>query len=207
MKDYILLPERNRKTKHLISFSLFRLLLKKPYHEVSIIEICAIAGVSRTTFYRHFQDKLDIILEFTDEKFEEFYDYIGKAYKTINIKDLIFEIFNIVYRYRLQVVKLMEADLQNLLLNQLVYYFRYLFRQSHFKSESVNLADINSPHFVYGASLCAGAMYSCILRWAESNMEETPESLTKCILELIELISGLSDGRDISVSTFINRNK
>ena len=205
MKDNMYIPERSRKTKHSISFSLLRLLLKKPYHEISITEICELARVSRTTFYRHFQDKLDIIIEFTDEKFEEFYDHVSRNYRTISIRDLVYEIMKVVYLYRLQVIKLIEADLQNLLLNQLVYYFRYLFRQSHFKNDKIDLNDIDSPHFVYGASFCAGAIYSCILRWAESNMEDSPEFLAKYILELLNLLSDFNGGKEVLVADYFKK--
>ena len=203
--DTTFAPERNKKTKYLISFSLFRLLLKKSFHEISITEICDVAGVSRTTFYRHFQDKLDIIIEFTDERFEEFYDRVAHNYKTMNARSMILEILKIVFNYRLQILKLIEADLQNLLLNQLVYYFRYLFRQSHFKNDNIDLDNINSPHFVYGAAFCAGAIYSCILRWAEHNMDETPENLTNHILELLDLLSDFNSGKEVLVADFTNR--
>ena len=42
--------------------SLFALIKEKKYHEISIDDLCKKANVGRTSFYRHFYDKDDVIL-------------------------------------------------------------------------------------------------------------------------------------------------
>jgi|GEM_PF-5902118 len=188
---------RNRRTKDSISFSLFRLLLKKEYPDVSITEICEMSKVSRTTFYRYYRDKRDILVDFTNERFEEFFENISKKYKEVALKHIFFEIMSIVYNYRLQIIKLIESGLQDLLLDQFTHYFRYLFRQTSLKTDVLELSYINSPHFVYGAAFFAGGVYSTVLRWAERNMEETPEKLTQDLIDVFEAISGMDQNKPI----------
>ena len=67
------------KTKNLISLALYSLMLRHPYDEISVKDICEKAGVSRMSFYRYFSKKDDIFLDFCDERFEEFYTEINKS--------------------------------------------------------------------------------------------------------------------------------
>lgn len=48
------------RTRKLLHASLARLMPRKPYHAIMVEEICAEAGVGRSTFYAHFIDKDDL---------------------------------------------------------------------------------------------------------------------------------------------------
>ena len=58
-------------TKESITTALFILMQQKPYHEISITDICKRAGVSRNAFYRNYSVKDEIVrlylFEITDE--------------------------------------------------------------------------------------------------------------------------------------------
>jgi AcrR family transcriptional regulator len=45
-----------------IAWALLALLREKPYQTISVMDIARRAGVSRTTFYAHFQDRDDVIV-------------------------------------------------------------------------------------------------------------------------------------------------
>lgn len=49
------------RSQHMLSDALFNLMRQKPFHQISITEICENAGVGRKTFYRNFELKEDII--------------------------------------------------------------------------------------------------------------------------------------------------
>lgn len=53
-----------------ITESLFRLLTKKTYKEISIADITEKAGVVRQTFYRHFSNKDNVIIQFLERCFK-----------------------------------------------------------------------------------------------------------------------------------------
>ena len=61
------------KTKDNISLAVYVLMLKRPYEEISVKEICERAGVSRMSFYRYYNNKEDIFVDYCDERFEDFY--------------------------------------------------------------------------------------------------------------------------------------
>ena len=61
-------------SQNMISTALFSLLQKKPFHHITITEICEEAGVGRKTFYRNFELKEDVIhfqLDLMCDKYKE----------------------------------------------------------------------------------------------------------------------------------------
>ena len=51
--------------EHLTS-SMLELLKEKPINEISISELCGMAGVGRTSFYRNYKEKEDIIKAYVE---------------------------------------------------------------------------------------------------------------------------------------------
>lgn len=52
---------RNAYVKEHLTDSLLALLAEKPMHEITISQLCGAAGVGRTSFYRNFETKEDIL--------------------------------------------------------------------------------------------------------------------------------------------------
>lgn len=50
------------KTKKALSTSLYELLEKRSFEVISVNQICNHAMVHRTTFYKHFYDKYDLLV-------------------------------------------------------------------------------------------------------------------------------------------------
>lgn len=55
------------KTQKNLWESLVKLVVDKGYGQVSVMDICKESQVNRSTFYRHFEDKEDLLLRRTDE--------------------------------------------------------------------------------------------------------------------------------------------
>lgn len=58
--------EQIEQSRSWIFEGLFRLMEKKPYNKISVADITAKAGVARQTFYRHYKNKDDVILQFLE---------------------------------------------------------------------------------------------------------------------------------------------
>ena len=55
-----------------MDLALISLLKKKPFHFITVSEICEIAGVNRSTFYLHYENISDLInecMEYVNQKF------------------------------------------------------------------------------------------------------------------------------------------
>ena len=84
--------ERIERTKKNISLALYALLLRTPYDEITVSDICRKADVSRVSFYHYYDKKDDILVQFSDERFAEFFDNFTKL-ESMTFEDLIVEMF------------------------------------------------------------------------------------------------------------------
>ncbi|WP_101773588.1 TetR/AcrR family transcriptional regulator [Peptostreptococcus faecalis] len=62
------------KTKKLIKESFLQLRKKEPLEKIKVTEICKIALINKTTFYKHYRDIFDLSEELEKEAFENFWN-------------------------------------------------------------------------------------------------------------------------------------
>ena len=167
------------KTKGLISLALYSLLLRKSYEEISVKEICERAGVSRMSFYRYYNKKDDIFVDYCDARFEEFYEGI-KSQKGLSFKDLTLEMFRFIKKYSRQLSVLQTAHREFMLLDQLNSYARYMIM--NFQSEYLQ-EQKNNPVF---AHFVAGGLYNVLKYWIKSGMHATPEEMNDMLYQIFD---------------------
>ena len=80
---------RSRHTRDALGKSLLPLLQKKPLKGVTIAELCRGAGVSRGTFYNHFDDVFDVYDSIENEFYEEIMERIA-GIKTYDLDSAFF---------------------------------------------------------------------------------------------------------------------
>ena len=71
-------------TKEIIARSLVRLATKKSIDKITIQEIAADSGLTKTTFYNHFRDKYDLIAWSYAEPMRKIKDRIGREDYTLH---------------------------------------------------------------------------------------------------------------------------
>ena len=64
-------------TKQLLQTAFLKLLQLKPIHAISIRELCAEAGINRTTFYYHYGSQYDLLADISGR----FLDSIARCLK------------------------------------------------------------------------------------------------------------------------------
>ena len=58
---------RVRYTKRIIQESIIKLIQEKPFHRINLTEVCRIAEINRTTFYKYYHDIYDWKEQFEQE--------------------------------------------------------------------------------------------------------------------------------------------
>lgn len=66
------LDRRVQRTRKLLRESLMSLILEEGYDDISILDITEKANLGRATFYLHFKDKDELLLEVMDQLIEDF---------------------------------------------------------------------------------------------------------------------------------------
>ena len=171
MKDV----KKRNKAKNYITFALYALMLKKDYESISVKEICQRANVSRMSFYRYYNQKDDIFVDYCDERFEEFYGEISKKGPNLTIREFTLEMFKYFERYRRQITILKLAKREYLLLDLLNSYARYIV--ANLQSDYL-IEQKNNPMFAY---FMAGGLFNVLMNWLDDKNHPSPEDMNNML--------------------------
>lgn len=155
--------------KEYMSNALLILMRNNQYKDISIGEITNKAGVHRSTYYRNFKSKEDIIRYYYHHILEE---YRNSKNETIDLKSHLFRIFTHYYKYKKELLLLYKADLSYLMLDSLNETFRLTYK-SNTKIDT---------YFVYYHT---GGIYNNFILWFSSDMQESPQEITEIICSFL----------------------
>ena len=83
------------KTKNLIYNTLIELMKDKTFEEIKVSEICNKALINRSTFYSHYEDKYDLLVDFINSLKDEFVTELNKNSSNLNTKEYYIELIKI----------------------------------------------------------------------------------------------------------------
>lgn len=146
------------RTQHQIEKALFSLLTKKPYAEISIAEITRKAEVSRTSFYRNYENKDAVLAQFLASQYQKFIDDINNHHiKTL--KDQLTTYLEF-FKNNPQLMKsLLATGLEGNLLNFQTEYLNKLIKAYH---PDLHLTD-------YAISYQSGGIYMLLVWWVKQD--------------------------------------
>lgn len=138
----------------------FLLLLKqKNYTDITIKEITTKAGVNRSTYYRNFNSKEDIIKAFYKTLLEQ-----SISTQSQNLESHLLHIFNQYLLYKKELLCLHEHHLSYHLLNVLNTYF----------SDFVRFKNQNSLEDNFEVFYHTGGIFNIFMLWFAYRMELSP---------------------------------
>ncbi len=157
-----------------IIFALAEIMRKKPFHDISVTEVCKKASVSKNTFYRHFESLSDVIYksisEINNQLLEKTYSLSGST-----IYDFILLVCNGWYENRL----LYEGFTQD----ETIYIIKNMIRKDiidFFERYSID-SDADDLFFEFFS-----AAFCIFLRWwSLHNFSQPPEEISKRINEYL----------------------
>lgn len=171
--------ERIKQTKTSIGQALYSLILKMPYEEITISDICKEAKISRVSFYHYFDKKDDVLIQFCDERFAEFFEDFSKVEK-MTFEDLIEEMFTFIKNHSHEMALLRYANKEDILLKQFQSYAKYIIYHS---STSNLFSNHQEPHF---STFLTGGIIQVLLAWIDEGMITPVEEIKKEILSFLE---------------------
>ena len=149
-----------------ITESLLKLLKEKPMQEISISEIVDTAGVGRTSFYRNYETKEDIIKKHIVDLIEKW----DQDYKASG-KDSNAELYGSLFKHLKD-----NADFYLLLKERnLMHLFLEVFLERNGpKSEYENMWAYTTAFITYGT-------YGWIEEWINRGMQESAETMAELL--------------------------
>ena len=151
--------------------ALLELMLEKDYTKISIGEIAKKAGVDRSSYYRHFKSKEDIISFFFDMVLKESLEGYTNL-SSIDFTLYIHSIYTAFFNYRKEILIIHYANLSFLLLDVLSKRFQF--------SELAKDFPLSKQ---YELSYIIGGIYNNLIFWMSRDMKETPDELTEISLQ------------------------
>lgn len=83
------------KTKKILYETLIELMKTKTFEEIKVSDICTKALINRSTFYTHYDDKYELLLEFINSLKEEFVNELSKNKNILNTREYYLEMIRL----------------------------------------------------------------------------------------------------------------
>ena len=151
--------------------ALLQLLRMKPFAKISVTELCRKAGVSRMTFYRHFESREDVLKKWCAGITDRLVVESGLNYRNETLKTYFTTLFTHVLKHREMTCILRK--------NGLLWITRDDIDRVFFETYK-GVYDEYKMHFITG-----GLFNACML-WVENGLRETPEDLAARLSEILE---------------------
>ncbi len=108
-----------RRTYILLQMALFDLLTEKPFEKISLTELCTRSMVPRSTFYRYFEDKHDLLryciqVFFETAQLNEDIIYFSDSY---SIRDFLVIFIQMINRHKAEYYKLYQINKNGILMD------------------------------------------------------------------------------------------
>lgn len=158
---------RVSRTRRLLIEALAKLIVLEGYEAVTIREIVRVAEVNRSTFYLHFRDKQDILVQMQNEILNELAESL--KYPTYTYESAIID-----YKSSNKPIKTHVTMFEHIQEHAPIY--RKMLIESEFREHVTQVLITEVHRFqenVWEATFMANGAVGVILYWLESGMKET----------------------------------
>lgn len=181
---------RVTKTKSALQEAFFKLLSEKIFNEITVNELCTLAGVRRATFYKHFCDKYDFLSKTTSmlrEEFDRNMCKLGKPEFTVEYYvEYVHALMDFLIRHDTAVNMILRSEARHSLINIIV--------EQNFKDTKIRLcrnasegnslpADADTL-----AAIITGGVGQALYKWYESGKKTSAVELADGIIKVIKKI-------------------
>ena len=101
------------KTKKILFNTLLKLMKQKKFEKIKISDICEEALINRTTFYAHYEDKYELLMELFEEQKIDLLKELEYNENIIFSKDYLMELLNTIINHIDQNIEIYNAILSN----------------------------------------------------------------------------------------------
>lgn len=166
--------DANRIIRIKIAKALIKLMENKSFSEITITEIVNTAGIARTSYYRNFDSKEDILAKSTEDIFNDYRAASKKLNQEYYSYDNILLLFRYFKSFKKFILTVYRGGLASIYLEGLDHHIEELAGDMPFN-------DINRYSLYY----YSGALYNVFLKWLENDMKESPEEIATAFYHLL----------------------
>lgn len=170
---------QNKLVKESIFTALMILMEKTNFKDISITDLCKKAGVSRMAYYRNYNFKEDVIIDYLDEMFEKYLKEI-LSYEKLDIYRNSILFFSYFRKHEKLILNLITSNLTYLIMERFDKYIYSII--SNIVSGKKYPPEIEK----YIIQYMAGGQYKVLISWAKDGMKESDEEMANITWRYIE---------------------
>lgn len=179
------LDRRVRRTRRRLRDALIRLILEQGYERITIQNITDAADLSRATFYLHYKDKDDLLVNSLEEMFDELVAslkqpiWLGAVEEGSEVPVSVIAFRHVAEYAALYKALLLGERGVTYAINRSMEYLARVSQQQIIRQVETLQLDADTlpvaPEVIAWSS--AGALFTLILWWLENDMPYTPEDM------------------------------
>ena len=178
------LDPRAKRSREWMTAALLELIREKPYEKISITDITDRAGLSRPTFYLHYQSKDDILISHLDSLFDPILDEFHELRQnaaigqpgSLALTNLFSEVNLHIEAFRTAFQAGAEKQLIERMHQRNVEYLRDLAKRCEM--------NISNEVITLSAQYMAGALVGIFIHWIQSDDPHPPGKMGEFITEV-----------------------
>lgn len=156
-----------KKTEEKLYKALVMLLENDDYEKVTILQICQEAGVNRSTFYRKFKSK-DDLLRWKSNQLVQIYIHELNELGKVNMDDVVVFFYQFWIKYKSFILMLQKQNMQLFLLNE----FNRHILNVHQSTREKFQHNLNEEYMMLSLSFNVGGLWNMLLYAIENNYSE-----------------------------------
>lgn len=172
------------KTKNLIYNTLIELMKDKTFEEIKVSDICNKALINRSTFYSHYEDKYDLLVDFINSLKDEFVTELNKNSSNLNTKEYYIELIKIFLNHiedrKEMYTSIMINNRNSIMMDILL----DVVNNDLLKKMSNDEFKTSIPYDII-AKFYLGGVINIGVEWLKDNKKYTKDDIVKYISELI----------------------
>jgi len=178
--------ERQNRTKEHLKLAFIELIKERGFHSVTVKNIVDQAAYNRSTFYVHYQDKVELAEDLLVSMFQGLEDSVGKPYVygqkvyTNKLNAPSFNIVSYIYKHR-NFFELIKYDDTLPGIHQRFPQTILKIYQERFIFETINHIPVNMDYF---KRYTAFGFYGLLLNWITNDFQESQEEFIKEVIDL-----------------------
>lgn len=167
--------------KECLFTALIKLMDQKDFKDIKISEIAQKAGVSRMTYYRTYDSKEDILIQYFEDQSQQVALAVAE-HPEYNAE----EIFCLFFSFFKEQAHLMEYLYKAGLLKEVMQRFTAFVSDAYEKSDSHLLSESHKP---YEVCFISGGLFLLLLHWIERGLIEAPEEMARMTMQILRISS------------------
>jgi AcrR family transcriptional regulator len=168
------MPKTNAPARKKIIEAFRGLLRRKSYMDITVTDIINEAGVSRSTYYRNFYKRDEIVDAYCEQLRDEIHIHHEKAYKgnisNADMSEKLSFAFSFYRERRDDIMLLYRNGFGSQLLSVMNKYSEEIFGDMPYSSVEK-----------YKVYFISGAMYNILIKWLETGAAEDPDELANTL--------------------------